>query len=232
MPQPAVDDLGALASLHDPVRMALYRHIAACPDGLDRAQAARMAGVSRPLAAYHLDRLVDAGLLEAAYRRPAGRRGPGAGRPAKIYSRSARSVQVSVPPRNDALAAELLAAAVEAERDRSLRDRLIAIARGHGSSLGAAARASCGPRASRRRLGAALLGGLRDTGFEPEDAGQVITLRNCPFDRLARSHRSVACGMNLALVEGLVEGIGIAGLGARLDPGPGRCCVVVDTVAR
>src|SRR5918911_20308 len=53
----------------------------------------------RDLAAFHLDKLVEAGLLEASFRRLGERRGPGAGRPAKLYRRGAGEVAASLPPR-------------------------------------------------------------------------------------------------------------------------------------
>lgn len=52
--------------------------------GMSRAEAADAVGVARTLAAFHLGKLVDAGLLEVAHRRLTGRSGPGAGRPAKV----------------------------------------------------------------------------------------------------------------------------------------------------
>lgn len=112
MPTDSVDDVSTIAALDDPVRRALYRHIATQPDAVNRDQAARAANISRALAAYHLDRLAESGLLEVDYRRPPGRSGPGAGRPTKLYRRSTRSVQVSFPPRNYELVAKLLLTAL------------------------------------------------------------------------------------------------------------------------
>ena len=80
---------------------------------MSKDQAAAALGVARSVAAFHLDRLVDDGLLVAEYRRLTGRQGPGAGRPAKLYRRAERGVAVSVPPRRYDLAALLLARAVD-----------------------------------------------------------------------------------------------------------------------
>jgi len=44
---------------------------------------------------------------------------------------------------------------------------------------------------------------------------------------LASNHPPLICGMNLALLEGLLEGAAVPGLSARLDPRPGECCVVL-----
>jgi predicted ArsR family transcriptional regulator len=179
--------------------------VAGAPQPVTRDAAARAVRVSRALAAFHLDKLVAAGLLEASYRRLTRRGGPGAGRPAKLYRRSSRQVELSLPQRSYELAARLLA-----ER-----------------RLGEAARDRAGPRPSRARLLTSASGLLRDYGFEPLQDRQVIRLRNCPFDALARDYRSLVCGMNLALMEGLLAGLAVAGVRAELDPQPGMCCVAL-----
>src|ERR1700729_2847140 len=108
--------LSAVSSLDDPVRGRLYQAVAGSARPAGRDEAAAAAGIGRPLAAYHLDKLVELGLLTASYQRPPGRGGPGAGRPAKRYARSAAEFTVAVPPREYELAARLLAAAVEADQ--------------------------------------------------------------------------------------------------------------------
>src|SRR5215216_5040163 len=110
---PADRHLAAIALLQDPVRRALYGHVAAAGGEVSRNQAAEAAAVGRGLAAFHLDKLVEAGLLEATFRRLGERRGPGAGRPAKLYRRAAGEVAASLPPRTYETAAHLLAEAVE-----------------------------------------------------------------------------------------------------------------------
>jgi DNA-binding transcriptional ArsR family regulator len=61
--------LDALASLAEPVRLALYRCIAGREQGLGREEAAAAVGISRKLAAYHLDKLAEAGLLKVRFER-------------------------------------------------------------------------------------------------------------------------------------------------------------------
>ena len=113
-----------LAGLGDPIRRALYRHVAERGVPVSRDEAAHAAGISRPLAAYHLDKLVDDGLLEPRYHRRSSRRGPGAGRPAKHYVRAGRQLELSLPPRDYAALAELLADAVEADPSGAARPLL------------------------------------------------------------------------------------------------------------
>jgi predicted ArsR family transcriptional regulator len=219
--------LEAVSSLDDPVRGRLYEYVSGCAGPVSRDQAAAATGIGRGLAAYHLDKLVGLGLLTAAYRRPDGRTGRGAGRPAKVYSRSGREFAVTVPPREYELAARLLTRAVDADDTGTSRAALPDVARTHGAELGRRHR-------ERRQAGTgerqAMESALREHGFEPwHDQAGTIWLRNCPFHRLAAEHRDLTCGMNLALIEGITAGLGAAGLCPALDPGPGRCCVVIAT---
>src|SRR5436309_13449272 len=97
----------SIASLKEPLRRALYRYVVEQPEPISREQASRALSISRPLTAFHLDKLVEEGLLDVSFRRLNGRSGPGAGRPAKLYHRSTRQVAVSLPPRSYELAARL-----------------------------------------------------------------------------------------------------------------------------
>jgi predicted ArsR family transcriptional regulator len=230
--------LAALSSLDDPVRRRLYDFVAGQHEPSGRDEAAAAAGIGRPLAAYHLDKLVDLGLLTASYQRPPGRGGPGAGRPAKRYARSAQEFTVTVPPREYELAARLLAAAVDADPGGACHPALRAAARQYGAGLGARAFApespaagQPGPEADGPVTGLAdrAVAALSAHGYEPQPGDDgVIRLRNCPFRQLADDHRDLVCGMSLALIDGLVAGLGgRAQLRPALAPEPGRCCVVI-----
>src|SRR5579884_1286982 len=159
----------ALAALGDPLRRDLYRFAASAPDAVSRDQAAGQVGVSRAVAAFHLDKLADLGLLEVEYRRPPGRRGPGAGRPAKFYRPSRHDLAFSIPPRDYELAAWLLAEALTvSDRERLPVSRALrAVAREFGQSLAREVRARAGERPSRRQLVEAASTELRDRGYEP-----------------------------------------------------------------
>ncbi len=151
MEQRSDQGLAAVSCLDDPVRRRLYEFVAARREPVGRDEAAAATGVGRPLAAYHLDKLVSLGLLTASFQRASGRGGPGAGRPAKRYARSASEFSVSVPPRDYELAARLLAAAVAADCGGTSRTALQAAARRFGSAIaappGRAGRAVCWRRA-------------------------------------------------------------------------------------
>jgi predicted ArsR family transcriptional regulator len=227
---PGGQDLASLSSLDDPLRRRLYEVVTSRPGPVSRDEAAAAAGIGRALAVYHLDKLVESGLLTASYQRPPGRSGPGAGRPAKVYARSDREFAVTVPPREYELAARLLVQAVEADPSDRSRAALAEAARRLGTELGSAARPSPGDKdaGGRDAAGRDVKGVLTQQGYEPcGGADGVIRLRNCPFHQLTERHREVVCGMNLALVEGLVEGSGADGWRPVLDPRPGHCCVAI-----
>ena len=116
----ALADLGALAALGEPARRALYAYVAAQGRPVSRDEAAGATGMRRATAAFHLERLVEDGLLEAGFARLSGRTGPGAGRTAKLYSRAHRQIDVSLPPRRYAVAGDILATAVEEAQRRSV----------------------------------------------------------------------------------------------------------------
>jgi predicted ArsR family transcriptional regulator len=210
------DELARLAVLDEPIRRQLFAYVRGSSEPVSREDAAEGVGISRSLAAYHLDKLVEQDLLVTSYRRPEGRSGPGAGRPAKLYVAQGE-VSVSVPPREYELAAGLLAEA--AETSDEARNSLDAVAARAGRRLGG----------ERKSLEEALIA----RGYEPfeEEAG-VIRLRNCPFHRLAEQHRDVVCGMNRSYLQGVLDGLGRDDVTASLEPEPGRCCVAIRARAQ
>jgi predicted ArsR family transcriptional regulator len=221
--------IGAIAALGERARRALYEYVVSQPEPVGRDQAAQAVGIGRPLAAFHLDRLVEEGLLEASYRRLGGRSGPGAGRPSKLYRRAPVEVSISLPQREYELAARLLARAVAASPDVEPRAALDQAAHRLGETIGHEAREVCGRRPGRRRIREAALATLRDRGFEPcDDQEGAVRLRNCPFHALAAEQPELVCGMNLALIRGLMNGLGEEAVGeVVLDPAPDRCCVAL-----
>ena len=231
------DAVAAIALLDEPNRRRLYELVAAHHDDVGRDEAAAMTGISRELAAFHLDRLVEGGLLESGYRRLGGRRGPGAGRPAKVYRRADRDIAVSLPVRRYSAAADVFAAGLERLRDRLgtgvVIDAVAEVARERGRNVGAQARRAAGPRTSWRGLRATLVSLLRGAGYEPvvDQASGGVTLGNCPYRIVAETHRDLTCGANLAWAEGVVDGLGDSRLTPELAPAPGRCCVVFSADA-
>ncbi|HSO55906.1 MAG TPA: ArsR family transcriptional regulator [Actinomycetes bacterium] len=197
---------------------------------VSRDEAAYAAGISRPLAAYHLDKLVDDGLLEPRYHRRGGRGGPGAGRPAKHYVRADRQLELSLPARDYAGLAELLADAVEADRSGAAKAALNRAAAALGSELGTEAASRTAPDGDLGEALAAVRQALAARGYEPcDEADGTIRLRNCPFDRIATQHRQLVCGANHAMLQALTDQVDgdPPTVRAVLDPQPGRCCVTL-----
>ncbi|HEV8626059.1 MAG TPA: transcriptional regulator [Acidimicrobiia bacterium] len=223
--------ISAIAALNEPIRRALYGYVLERPAPVGRDEAAEAVGITRELAAFHLDKLLEEGLLDVEYRRLSGRTGPGAGRPAKLYHPSRRQVQVILPERRYELAAQLMAEALE-EKGTDPAAALEGAARRFGESLGADARRHIGRRPTQGRLLDTACAVLRDHGFEPIRTEAEIRLRNCPFDAVAKEHIGLVCGMNLALAQGLMAGLGADSVDVRLDPIPGACCVAFAAPAK
>jgi predicted ArsR family transcriptional regulator len=228
-PSPLERRIAGIAALDQPLRRDLYRHLGTVDGWTSRDEAAAALDVPRSVAAFHLDKLVEAGVLEVRFERTSGRSGPGAGRPSKLYRPSEDEVAASIPERHYDLAGSLLATAVaESTRTGSaVRECLQVAARAAGREIGEeAARSVEGAgRASQRRQ--AVVDVLARHGYEPEvGRRKEIALANCPFHRLAEEHRELVCGMNLDFLSGLLDGVGPTDrLTARLEPSPGYCCV-------
>ncbi len=68
---------------------------------------------------------------------------------------------------------------------------------------------------------------LAEHGYEPAVTGRHATLRNCPFDALARDYRPVVCTMNRALIDGLISGLGVDDITTVTQHRAGQCCVML-----
>ena len=176
----------ALAALAEPVRRSLYLFVVQQSNAISRDGAAAGVGVARHVAKFHLDKLADDGLLEVEFRRPPGRGGPGAGRPAKFYRRSSRQLAVSLPARHYERVGHLLATAVtNAEREGiSVGDALAHAARRVGQDLGRKARQRQAAPGREPDLQAAMIEVLNDFGYEPradvDGAWQTVHLMAWP----------------------------------------------------
>jgi predicted ArsR family transcriptional regulator len=221
------DQIAGVASLAEPQRRALYRYVAGKGVAVGKDEAARALGIPRSVAAFHLDRLVADGLLEAEYRRLSGRTGPGAGRPAKLYRRAAREIAVSLPARDYSLAADVLATAVSTAEAAAtpVGEALQQAAADRGRQLGADARTRLGRRTGRQSVLDATLTVLDEQGYEPRREGDEVVMANCPFHALAESHRDLVCGMNLDMLGAVTGELAPGLLAARLEPAPNACCV-------
>lgn len=213
------EPISALAALDDPLRRGMYSHIRQTRHPVTRDEAAEAVGISRKLAAFHLDKLVDAGLLRTRYEFVGGIRK--VGRAPKVYEPSDLEVQVSIPPRQHDVLAEILLDAVLDEGDgETARDSALRAARRHGETLGAAERGAVRPGRLGTERALTLTSAIVERhGFEPDrETPACLRLRNCPFHPLAAKAPDLVCGINLAFLSGVLNGIQAPTVEAVLDP--------------
>lgn len=194
-----------VAALADDVRRSLYLAVRAARGPVGREAAAQAVGVSRKLAAFHLDKLVAVGLLEAGTDQTSPRR---VGRAAKVYSPAAGTVSVSVPARRHLELAEILVEAMSGPASGETAEAAAQrVAAGRGRALAPAATT---PRAADADnaldVAAAVLAEQGYEPYRPDDA--TVRLHNCPFHPLAARSPEVVCRLNGAFLGGLVEAIG------------------------
>lgn len=218
----------AVAVLADESRGVMYDYIRRQPHPVTRDEAAAEAGISRKLAAFHLEKLVGAGLLHAEPQPPptGARRRPG--RVPKAYRPTGAELSVSIPERRLDLLGEVLVDAVAAVADAgAVREAALAVAHQRGTEFGVAERTErrLGRTGAERALHLAR-GVLERMGYVPYRADDgALRLRNCPFHPLAARQRELVCAMNRELIDGLLRGLGNTTVGAALAPRPGECCV-------
>ena len=217
--------VAAVAALDDDVRGALYAFARDADGPITRETAAGAVGISRKLAAFHLDKLVVAGLLQTRIEALGARK---VGRTPKVYEPVGADIAVHLPPREPQLLAEILVQAVVTE---GIAERagaaVLRIARERGLALGADERERLRPGRVGAERAMTLAGAVLERhGFEPCRAGETLRLRNCPFHPLAASAPELVCGLNHAFVGGVLEGMHAdTAIGAVLNPREGACCV-------
>jgi predicted ArsR family transcriptional regulator len=225
------DALETVGSLADDLRREMYLFIREQARPVSRDEAAEAVGISRKLAAFHLDKLAQKGLLKAHYRRLSGRTGPGAGRPSKVYEPADVELSVSIPSRSYDFVGSLLVSALERSQEKT-RAQVRAAAWDEGRLLGERVRRDRRLRsASPKRLLSVVNAVLRERGYEPySDESGTLRLRNCPFHALAQQSKDIVCGLNHAFISGLLSGLNDERLDAALEPQPGQCCVRVQPI--
>lgn len=226
MPDDLLAQIDGVSALAEPARRALYFYVVAQPEAVSRDQAAEGAGLPRHTAKFHLDKLVDEGLLDTEFRRLSGRAGPGAGRPSKLYRRSPRQVSVTLPERHYDVAGQILAAAIE-QAAASGEEVRVAVGRA-AAEAGRRLAARSTAVGSRPTSLESVADVLVEQGYEPRVSGDTIVLANCPFHALAAEHTALVCGMNVEFLRAMLDELGAVDVATELDPAPGRCCVTVN----
>ena len=224
--------ISAIAALDDDLRRGMYAYIRGRRRPVTRDEAAAAVGISRKLAAFHLDKLVATGLLRAHF--DPSRRTRSVGRAPKVYEPTDADIQVSIPERRHGLMAEILLDAVLASgRGQDARDAAAGVAGERGHELGAAERERTRPgRMGAERALTMAEHVLAGQGFEPaRETPSCVRLRNCPFHPLASRSPEFVCGLNHAFIAGLLDGLEADRVGAELVPRAGECCVELTTRA-
>lgn len=221
-----VSSLTAVAALSDESRRRMYEFIRRARHLVSRDEAAASIGISRKLAAFHLDKLVEVGLLRATCA-PVGESRK-VGRRPKVYEPTDATVRISIPDRqHDVLAEILLDAVLGQAGDESAQHAALRVAGQRGADLGAAERERVRPgRLSAERALTLTEDVLTRYGFEPNrEAPTRVWLRNCPFHPLVARAPELICGINHAFLTGFLTGLQATTVQAVLAPQARHCCV-------
>ena len=193
-------------TLGDATRRGIYVTVRESTEPVTASQISEMFDIHANVARHHLDRLVSDEYLQVTRKRPSGRTGPGAGRPAKHYEPTRKNVSVQFPARRYDLLAELLLRVIE----RIAPDNAAEVADEIGREYGRELAAEIGfPEDSGYDTAAiAVASALMGVGFEVEarpDDHELVT-RFCPFGESAKNHPAIVCQLDQGLVTGLLEG--------------------------
>ncbi len=220
------DRIQSVSVLGEESRRRMFAFIRRAGRPVTRDEAAASVGISRKLAAFHLDKLVDAGLLRARYGTPGAVRR--VGRQPKVYEPTDAQITVSIPERRHQLLADLLLEAVLAQSaGGSAAEAAVTAAGRRGRRLGESERETGRPGRLGAERGLTLCEQMLEAyGFEPvRENPTEVRLRNCPFHPLAAKAPDLVCGMNHAFLANYLQGLEVSGVEAVLAPTPGECCV-------
>jgi predicted ArsR family transcriptional regulator len=194
--------------LADERRRAVYLYVSRSSGPVTTNEVAEAFGIHRNAAKHHLDRLLQAGLLRAEFKRVNGKRGPGAGRPSKLYSSTDVEVSFSLPERHYDLLAHLLLEAL------THGDDLERVGARFGRRLAEGKRAKAKTSAERDDAAEGVRELLEGLGFRPTvesdaDNHLWVTTENCPFGWVAvQASEGEICRLDRAIVAGVLEGFG------------------------
>ena len=197
-----------LDALGDPGLRGVVLLVRAAPNPVTADDVAEQLDISRSVARWRLERLVEAGLATAVFERRSGRGGPGAGRPAKAYAPAPETSAVEFPRRHyEALVGRL----VDALPTRGRAKHLEQVGYSFGLELGRAARLR--PAATIRASLERLCRGLGRLGFQAtvesaRDGEAVIVSATCPLRPVV-----VSDGAARALDAGMWRGLLAAAAG-------------------
>ena len=195
------------SSLGDPTRRGIYITVREAPEPATASQIADLFSIHPNVARHHLDRLAEDGYLEVTRRRPDGKSGPGAGRPAKCYTATTKEIDLHFPARRYDLLSELLVRVIERIDPGNLADIAADIGREYGSEIASeiGAPSESGFDTAVKAVALAMTG----MGFATDsdaDTRRLLT-SHCPFADTAIKHPEVVCSLDRGIVSGLMEGL-------------------------
>lgn len=226
-----------VAALGDPTRRRAFFHVRGAGEPQSKDQVAAELGIDRRLAGFHLDKLVDQGFLKADFRRRTGKSGPGAGRPAKMYSPTDTEVAVALPERHYDLLASLLLKAATDQSGAPPGDVLERVGYEFGLQVGLSevANGRVAPDEAATAAAREVARVLSRYGFAAttsEEGGATITACACPFEDLAFQDPERICGLDRAIWKGMLAAFvpeaRLAAQSTRAEGGPSCTATVED----
>jgi predicted ArsR family transcriptional regulator len=190
-------------ALGDPTRRGIYIAVRQSVEPMTASEIAELFGIHTNVARHHLDKLADDGYLRVTHQRRTGRRGPGAGRPAKCYEATAKTISLH-PGRRYDLLVELLVRVIDRLHPQDLAAVAEEVGRRYGEELAASIGTPEDPGydAAVQAL-AKMMGGI---GFEvsPDLTRHRLLTSYCPFGEAATGHPEVICSLDRGIVGGIM----------------------------
>lgn len=192
------------SALGDPTRRAIYVAVRESAEPMTTSRIAQLFEIHPNVARHHLEKLADDGWLLVSHRRPTGKSGPGAGRPAKTYEASTREVSLHFAPRRYELLVELLMRVLSRVAPDDLRSIAEQVGEEYGKEL--AAEIGAPEDAGYSEAVSAVAVAMTGLGFsmDPDVEGQRLLTSHCPFGEAATDHPDVVCSLDRGIVTGLV----------------------------
>ena len=192
------------SALGDPTRRAVYIAIRESPEPLNAGDIASLFDIHPNVARHHLDKLAGDGYLDVSHRRPNGRSGPGAGRPAKYYTVSAKQIDVHFPTHRHDVLSDMLVRIIERIAPANIKENAEEV----GVEVGRELADEIGSPSDSGYEGAvrAVVRAMTGIGFgvSSDVAGQRLLMSHCPFGETAASHPDVVCSLDRGMVTGLM----------------------------
>lgn len=208
LPDDEVEIQRLVAALGDGTRRRVFFTVREAGELVGKDEVAEGVGITRRLAGFHLDKLVEQGFLRAEFQRRSGRSGPGAGRPAKLYALAEAEEDKLLNEKHYDLLAELLLRAMNDRSGEDPQQVLERVGYEFGRELGVAERAAgrSPSYASTTEAVMGVVGVLTRYGFgATAGADGEFTARACPFEEMAKVDPQRVCGLDRAIWRGVLS---------------------------